>query len=653
MAAKMHNVPGQREVFLRRGSRFLHARRCLGTFLAQLLTGATHPTSTAMIGLGCMRLSTVAPRDPERAVAVIHAALDAGATLLDTADAYCLDDTETGHNERLITSALRDWAGDRSRIEVATKGGMVRPNGEWVPDGRARHLRAACEASLQALGVDAIDLYQLHVVDPRTPLATSVRALAALQREGKIRHVGLSNVNVSQIEAARAIVDINAVQVSLSVLDDENLRNGVVKHCCDRGIRLIAYRPLGGRRTERLTRDAVLSEIAARHGASAQEIALRWLLDLHPLIVPIPGATRVVTAQSIARVLALELTDADREQLDSRFPAGRLMGDKPASTTVSRTDREVVLIMGMPGAGKSTVAREFVERGYQRLNRDAAGGSLADLASALESGLADTSDNWVLDNTYASRAARHDVIASAMRHGARVRCLRLTTSLADAQINAITRLLEAHGSLPTPEDIRARGRTDHRYFGPDAQFRYERQMEPPTLEEGFDAIEERPFARRPDPTFDRPAVIYEYDGVLCTSASGAAAILQPDDIVLSAARREEILRLTDDGFAVLAMAWRPQISTGQVTLESIQTCFERTRELLGTNVDIDFCPHAAGPPVCWCRKPLPGLVLQFAHRYRLALGNTTLVGRSQADRTLATRLGMRYTAADTRTEVRP
>src|SRR5688572_17518200 len=259
-----------------------------------------------MIGLGCMRLSTVAPRDPERAIAVIHAALDAGATLLDTADAYCLDDTETGHNERLIAAALRGWSGDRSRIEVATKGGMVRPNGEWVPDGRARHLRAACEASLRALEVDAIDLYQLHVVDPRTRLETSVRALAALQREGKIRQVGLSNVNVSQIEAARRIVDIAAVQVSVSVLDDENLRNGVVRHCCDRGIRLIAYRPLGGRRTERLTRDPVLSEIAARHGATAQEIALRWLLDLHPLVMPIPGATRVVTAQSIARVLALQ-----------------------------------------------------------------------------------------------------------------------------------------------------------------------------------------------------------------------------------------------------------------------------------------------------------------------------------------------------------
>ena len=308
---------------------------------------------------------------------------------------------------------------------------------------------------------------------------------------------------------------------------------------------------------------------------------------------------------------------------------------------------EKVRLVGPGGAGKSTVAEEFVERGFHRLNRDAAGGSLADLADSLDAGLADSPGNWVLDNTYAARAARHNVIASAVRHGARVRCVHLTTSLADAQINAVTRLLEAHGSLPTPEDIRARGRTDHRYFGPDAQFRYERQMEPPTLDEGFDAIEERTFHRRSNPGFDRPAVIFEYDGVLCSSASGAAAILHPDDVVISAVRREEILRLEDEGNVVLAIAWRPQLSAGNVTFDLLQACFERTRELLGTNVDIDFCPHAAGPPVCWCRKPLPGLVLQFALRYRLDLGNTTLVGRSQADRTLATRLGMRYTAADT------
>ena len=116
-----------------------------------------------------MRLSTEPDRDEVQALAVLHAALDAGIELLDTADAHCADDTELGHNERLIARALASWTGDRSRLRVATKGGMTRPGGRWVPDGRARHLREACERSLAALGVGRLDLYQLHAPDPRTP----------------------------------------------------------------------------------------------------------------------------------------------------------------------------------------------------------------------------------------------------------------------------------------------------------------------------------------------------------------------------------------------------------------------------------------------------------------------------------------------------
>ena len=248
-----------------------------------------------MIGLGCMRLSTAADRDEKLGVAVIRAALDAGATLLDTADAYCLDDRDTGHNERLIASALAGWGGDRARITVATKGGMRRPKGAWVSDGRAKHLRNACDASRHALGVDTIDLYQLHAVDPKTPLETSVRALARLQEEGKVRDVGLCNVTVSEIRTAQSIVDVASVQVSLSPFDDDNLRNGVAEYCRDNGILLIAYRPLGGERVKHLARDPVLSRLAAKHAVSSEDAALAWLMSF-PGVVPIPGATRVATA---------------------------------------------------------------------------------------------------------------------------------------------------------------------------------------------------------------------------------------------------------------------------------------------------------------------------------------------------------------------
>jgi len=601
-----------------------------------------------MIGLGCMRLSTIEPRDPARAVAVIHAALDSGATLLDTADAYCLDDGETGHNERLVAQALKTWRGDAGTIAVATKGGLVRPGGRWIPDGRARHLHSACLASLRALDVSAIDLYQLHAIDPRVPLETSVRALAELQQARLIRRIGLSNVTVHQIKAAQRIADVASVQVSLSVFDDENLRNGVVEYCRDQGIQLIAYRPLGGSRNKRIARDPVLAGIAARHGATPQEVALAWLLALAPHIVPIPGATREVTARSIERVIALELSEHDRMQLDERFPAARsLRKPRARSAQPTNTDAEVVLVMGMPAAGKSSAAEEFVARGYQRLNRDTAGGKLADLVPELDSGLAGGQLKWVLDNTYASRKSRNDIIECAARHGVAVRCVRLTTSLADAQINAVCRLIEAHGKLPMPEELRALGRSDHRFFGPDAQFRYERQAEPPVLEEGFTKIEERPFVRRALSGFDQKAIVLEYDGVLCMSTSGAPVALEPGDVALQPGARELMDRYRQAGFKLLAIAWRPQIREGKTTDAAVLACFERTKALLGMNVEFAYCPHPAGPPVCWCRKPLPGLVLQFAFRHQLALDQCMLIGRSHADRTLAARIGMSYSAATT------
>src|SRR5688500_14778199 len=254
-----------------------------------------------MIGLGCMRLSTARDRDDQRAVAVIRAALDAGITLLDTADSYAHDESDRGHNERLIARAIAEWDGDRSTVTVATKGGMRRPGGEWVPDGRAKHLRESCDASRRALGQDTLDLYQLHVVDPKTPLATSVRALAKLREDGWIRDVGLCNVTVSQIREAQAIVPVASVQVSLGPLDDENLRNGVAEFCRDNGILLIAHRPLGGDRRKSLARDLVLRTVADKHDATPEEVALAWLLTFGDRVVPLPGATRIESVASIAR----------------------------------------------------------------------------------------------------------------------------------------------------------------------------------------------------------------------------------------------------------------------------------------------------------------------------------------------------------------
>ena len=575
------------------------------------------------IGLGCMRLSTAADRDDGRSVAVIQAALDAGATLLDTSDAYCHHEGETGHNERLIARTLHNWPGDRSSITVATKGGLRRPGGKWVPDGKAKSLRAACDASRRALEVDVIDLYQLHVVDPKTPLETSLRALASLQSEGLIKHIGLCNVTVGQIEAAREIAEIASVQVSISVLDDENLRNGVAEYCRDHDIRLIAYRPLGGERAGRLSRDPTLTEVAARYDATPAEIALAWLMDLSPWVIPIPGATQVSSARSLGRALSIRLMDADREVLDARYGGRLLRVPRSRRRPPDNATGEVVLVMGMPGAGKSSAATEMEAAGYARLNRDLRGGSLSDLVPELDAGLRDGQHRWVLDNTYPSRKSRNEVIETAWMHGVPVRCVWMTTTVADAQINAITRMIDVHGSLPTPDEIRVRGKEDPRFFGPDAQFRYERSVEPPVVDEGFTAVEERPFVRRPSRGSAR-AIMLDYDDL---AARDGGALLE---------------RFSRDGWLLFAHAWRPDVAAGKTTVAALLEEFAQTRERLGLSIELAYCPHDAGPPVCWCRKPLPGSFLDFAIRHHVALDRSILVGHSAADRTLAERLGIPY-----------
>jgi aryl-alcohol dehydrogenase-like predicted oxidoreductase len=592
--------------------------------------------SARTIGLGCMRLSTSAARDDERGIAVIRTALGAGATLLDTADAYCLDDRDVGHNERLIARALAGWTGARESITVATKGGIRRPNGAWVSDGRAKHLRDACQASRRALGVETIDLYQLHAVDPKTPIETSVRALARLQEEGAIREIGLCNVTVSQIRAAQSIAAIASVQVSLSPLDDENLRNGVAEYCRDSGIRLIAYRPLGGERVKHLTRDAVLSRIATKRGATNEEIALAWLMSFDD-VVPIPGASRVETARSLARALDMDLDDEERLALDARFSGRLLRVPRAARRPNDDAGGEVVVVMGMPGAGKTAVARELESAGYERLNRDTLGGSLADLTPRLDALLADGHRTAVLDNTYPTRKSRNEVIETAWERGVPVRCIWLTTDLANAQINSIQRMLEVHGTLPTPEEIRQRGKKDTRYHLPDAQFRYERMLEPPTIDEGFTSVDVRTFVRTAVSP-DARALVLDFDDL----AGRGTPMIRPDDVAIDETRRDTLARHAADGWLLFVHAWRPQIERKETTRQEADACFARLRELLGLPVDIACCPHDAGPPVCWCRKPIPGSVLEFASRHGVSLARSIVVGASAADRTMAERIEARF-----------
>lgn len=597
-----------------------------------------------VLGMGCMRLSTEPDRDEARAIAVVQAGLDAGVRLLDTADVYCWDDSEIGHNERLLRRALESWPGPRAEVKVATKGGLRRPGGRWASDARARQLAQACGQSGRALGVERIELYLLHAPDPRVPLLTSVRALLALQRDGKVAGIGLSNVSLRQLEEARRVAEIAAVQIELSPFREDGFRSGVPEYCAANGIPLLAHRPLGGADNRaRLERDVVLQELAAAHAATPQQIVLAWLLDLSDRIVPIPGPTRVEDARALRRAAELRLGEQDRRKLDERFPAGRLLRSPRASRRPrAGAEGEVVLVMGLPGAGKSTLARELVEQGYQRLNRDLAGGRLADLLPMLERWLASGRRRVVLDNTYTTRHSRNAVIEKAWEQGVAARCVWLKTGIEDAQVNAVRRMLERYGRLLGPEEMAQAGKADPGVFAPTAQFRHRRELEPPDVAEGFCRVDELSFERRPNPAYEKRALLLWYDGVLRVSRSGARTPTSPDDVQLLPGRADVLRRYASDGFLLLGISWHPEIAMGTASEQQVQACFARTHELLGVPMEVLLCPHRDGPPVCWCRKPLPGLGVTFVERHRLDAKRCLSVGDDGQDEALARRLGFTY-----------
>lgn len=255
---------------------------------------------------------------------VVLAALDAGVRLLDTADVYCRSDEDLGHNERLLARALREWNGPRDELVVATKGGLTRPQGRWERNGRPEHLRRACDRSLTALGVERIDLYQMHAPDPAVPWGESIGMLAELQRAGKVRWLGLSNVSVDQINAARRQVEVVTVQNRLNPFFREALEDGVVAHCERLGIGFLAYSPVGGGRLNRkLPSHPLLERIAATHRASPHAVVLAWVLEQASNVIVIPGARTVEhtldswTAGEL-RLDAEELREIDAAEFDRR-----------------------------------------------------------------------------------------------------------------------------------------------------------------------------------------------------------------------------------------------------------------------------------------------------------------------------------------------
>ncbi|MFD1722037.1 aldo/keto reductase [Amnibacterium endophyticum] len=275
--------------------------------------------TVSAIGLGAMPLSIEGRPDEPRGIATIHAALDAGITLIDTADAYHLFEGEVGHNERLIAEALATYEGDASQVLVATKGGHLRPgDGSWTQDGSAGHLIAAAEASRAALGVESIGLYQFHRPDPHVQYADSINALKHLLDDGTILMAGLSNVTVEQIDQAMALLDGRVVSVQNRFSPGWRDSMDELRHCADLGIAFLPYSPLGGIGAAAGLggENAVFQQIADERSVSPQRVALAWELALAPVVIPIPGSSRPETIEDSAKAATFELSEEEMARLN-------------------------------------------------------------------------------------------------------------------------------------------------------------------------------------------------------------------------------------------------------------------------------------------------------------------------------------------------
>jgi aryl-alcohol dehydrogenase-like predicted oxidoreductase len=275
--------------------------------------------TVSAIGLGAMPLSTRTDRPSrEDAAATVHAALDAGVTLIDTADAYARDEAEFGHNESLVAEALASYGPGADGVLVATKGGHTREGSDWLLDGSPGYLRRACEASLRRLGVDAIGLYQFHRPDPDTPWEESMGALRQLADDGLVQMVGISNADVAQIDVARSIVGPALASVQNQFSPGWRFSADEVAHCAAHGLAFLPWSPFGGVGAAGSldTTAPAFAQVARELGVSVYRVTLAWHLAQADVVVPIPGASRPASIQDSAAAADLRLTPEQLARLD-------------------------------------------------------------------------------------------------------------------------------------------------------------------------------------------------------------------------------------------------------------------------------------------------------------------------------------------------
>lgn len=615
------------------------------------------------LGFGLLRLCTEGRPSEEAATELIHFALDQGIRILDTADSYCLDDKDFHYGERLARTAVSSWNGPREVVRIITKVGMVRPKGRWVPEGSPKHILKSVLRSLESLETESIFLLQLHVRDPRIPFEETLHALAELKSKGLVQNIGLCNVDLAELEQASRHFPVACVQNELSVVSRSSAEEGTLEWCRRREIPFLAYRPLGGyAKVEKLETNRALSPHAKRLQRPATELALQFLKESGDQVIPLIGARRKESLHASIRAYEGNLDSETRasllakiswspsakalEQLEPSVPMTAL---PPISQSSEPSDSpEIVLLMGVQGAGKSSLVRKYTDLGYARLNRDLQGGKLEDLVDELDRLLDEGEQRVVLDNTYPTMSSRWSLIRKAHRYGIPVRCRHIATPLVQAYINVCIRMLERYKRLLGPDEMKTLSKSDPNLPPPVAMQRWMESFEAPSLAEGFSAVDSIPFVRKLDPQNVNKGLLLDVDGTLRKTKSGELYPRSADDVEILPNRASVLKRWMDDGYDLFFVSNQSGVSSGKLSMEDADGAFQRTVELLTAEEkdlvvkEVAYCPHTAFPAGCFCRKPLPGLGIYLMQKHLLDPSQWVMVGDMASDAEFAKNIGAKY-----------
>ncbi len=309
---------------------------------------------------------------------------------------------------------------------------------------------------------------------------------------------------------------------------------------------------------------------------------------------------------------------------------------------------QVVLIVGYPASGKSTLAEEFKAQGYEYLNRDQRGGKVTDMVVPMMNFLK-AGKNVVLDNTFPDRSVRQPFVDAAYRVGAEIHCLiqndpSKDQAIVDAQVNACHRMIERCGSVLTPEQIKTTRQPN--IFPPAVLFKYKKQYETPTDAEGFHSIEYRKFKRIVRPGYTNRALIVDYDGTLRESVGDKQWPEKVSDVKLLPRRKEKVAQYKELGFSLLLGASNQSAIAKGLDEQVVIDCFKKTNDLLEQDIDVIYCPHRIPPMSCFCRKPMPGMGIHFIEKYKLDPSQCLYVGDMTQDKTFARRCGFQFQLAE-------